>query len=277
MVETPAPISRTPVYTGMATASLVLGIVGIIFPFIGLILGILALIFGIVALRHKTTHHVPAIIGIITGGVAVVSTIALIGLLQLLAGGNFNSINPFGPNDRDKAVTELLNAEKDFKLGETAQIGTSDVLITKFERNYVPTAAELAERTTKSRPLEYPTDDKYASGNSLTEDEVEYVLIQGQAKANGRRNLGDGSVNFYKLNLNYVAPYTIDQKGVDPTDDPVTGPKDGYSSFTLLYRIRSNSSRLTLSYFYTFFKSVSPIVGTEGAPRASINYTITLN
>ncbi len=70
---------------GLGTAALVLGIIGLVLfwtVFVGFICGLLGLIFGIIgrkrATRHEATNGGAALAGAITGGLALLGSIAII-------------------------------------------------------------------------------------------------------------------------------------------------------------------------------------------------------
>ncbi|HEY8886762.1 MAG TPA: hypothetical protein VIM31_04695 [Candidatus Microsaccharimonas sp.] len=270
MIETPALISRPPVKGTLATTALILGIVGIVVPIVGIILGILAIIFGIIALKQKTTHSIPAIIGIITGGIAILWGVVLILLISVFASHSFSLLPA---SDRDLAVTAQLNAQKNFKLGETAKIGPMDVTITKFERNYTltPAEAQLAKGTPPSEVV--PNTAGYDHSVPIDESDAEYVKVEGTAMLNDSQSLGDFSANVSSMELNNVEPYIFND-GLGrfhqlTSQDPTT--------VVYVYRVRKDSPQLTLKYETIIFTSVLLFVGTEGAPSKQLTYTIALN
>jgi lipopolysaccharide export LptBFGC system permease protein LptF len=265
MVETPALIPSQPVHKSTATVALVLGIVGIFIPFIGVILGILAIIFGSIALRKKTTSVAPAVVGIVTGAVAILVTAIVIGLITFFMGHPL-----FVPSDRDRAVTAMINEKKDFGVGETATIGSNDVTITNVERNYTPTADEQ-KQSKYDNPVEATGDPNTLSnyrqdtGTDIDETDAEYVVVKGTTARNQSLDLEDGGFSISDWRLNKVRPY-------------YTAPAVGDSSgFSIIYRIRKDADKLVLKGDITIFTSVSPIVGTEGAPRKTLTYSIALN
>jgi hypothetical protein len=151
-----------------------------------------------------------------------------------------------------------------------------NVTITKFERNYVPTEDDVAVMKKNTPPYETdPTANKLSSGVNLSEDEVEYVYVEGTASLNGSTSLGDFDTNLSQFKLNNVEPYVYSNQ---------SSGRSRYSRLeshspepiTFLYRIRKDSATLTLKYVDTIYTSVSPIVGTEGAPRKDLTYTIIL-
>jgi uncharacterized membrane protein len=85
----------------MATASLVLGILallGSVTVFVGVILGVLAVVFGIVGLRRARrggAGHGRAVGGLVTGGIGLVLSVALVAvglsLLSTKAGKTYQS------------------------------------------------------------------------------------------------------------------------------------------------------------------------------------------
>jgi hypothetical protein len=70
----PVPVPPVSAYTGSATASLVLGIVGLVFcwvPLLGLVLNGLALVFAAVALSKRTTSRGSAVAGLTMGSIGL--------------------------------------------------------------------------------------------------------------------------------------------------------------------------------------------------------------
>lgn len=77
-------VTAQPTRHGMATASLVLGIIAVVTSFIGggIILGILAIIFGALSIKHNKGK---SLAGIITGSIGIaLSIIALVFLMVVL-------------------------------------------------------------------------------------------------------------------------------------------------------------------------------------------------
>jgi hypothetical protein len=257
MVETPALIPSQPVRKSTATVALVLGLVGIFIPYVGVILGILAIIFGIIALRNKTTSVAPAIIGIVAGAVAILVTVLVITLLSLFSGHS-----PFASSDRDRAVTAQINEQKDFTLGETAKIGPIDFTVTKVTPNYQPTADETDSGATPNEIIPDSSLSTYSNvGSSIDEADAEYVVVDATQTDNGKLSLGDYDKQTQSMTLNNVMPIDYSSKG---------------GTLRYVYRIRKTNDSLVMRYDVTIWKSISPIVGTEGAPRQDLTYTIKL-
>jgi len=274
MVETPALISRPPVHSGIATAARVRGIGGIFMPLVGALLGVLAIVFGIIALMKKTSRHGAAIAGIIAGSFAILVTVFLIVLVQLIPWGSFSL---FPSSGRDALVAAQTNEKKDFKIGETAKIGPMDVKITKVSRGYSPTAADLEVMKLMKAPYEVAmSGNRSDPGVPLAEEETEYVFVEGTARLNGSPALGDDDTNVSKFKLNNVGMY-IYNGNTKGSSRRVSVQSETAYPVTFMFRIRKDNPTLTLTYVDTIWKSISPIVGTEGAPRAALKYTIDLN
>jgi hypothetical protein len=258
-------VGTTKTHAGIATAALVIGLVALLAPLADIVLGIVAVILGIVALRLHSTRMKSAIAGIITGGFAIFIGIMIALTVSLV----------FKTSPRDVDVTNQINQQKDFKIGETAKIGPMDVIITQVDRNYVPTAAETLEMNKGIPPREGGTmTDITDQSVTLDESDVEYVRVEGTAKLNGDPSLGDNDTDLASFELNNVLPFLFSDK-LDPSYfvlDTKT-PTD----ISYVYRIRKDSSKLTLSYDVLIYTRILAIVGTEGAPTKSLTYTITLN
>lgn len=270
MVGASTVISRPPVYVGTASAALVLGIVGIIVPGIGFILGILAIIFGSIALRRKTSRKASAIVGTVLGGIAIIWSVLVMSLFVFFAGHQL-----FGPSERDNAVTAQINEKKSFAVGETAKMGPIDVTITSVERHYTPTAEEVTLAKGNNPKEVVPGGSEYNYGTVLDESEVEYVRVAGTVRLNGSPFLGDNDLELASMHLNNVLSYAY-SGGLDGYKYETTFPKDA-APFTDIFRIRKGSKTLTLTRYVYIWKTIYPIVGTEGAPQASLTYTMALN
>lgn len=268
MVETPALISRPPVYTGLAIAALVLGIISMLVPLLGVVTGIVAIIFGITALVKKTSARGISIAGIILGGIAFVGNVGIILLLSLIFGGHFS----LPPSTRDNQVAAQVNEKKDFTSNETIKMGPIDVKITNVQRNYVLTADDNMLGTKGgSKGMLYSNTQ---NDPVLSEDQVEYVLVEGTEQINKSPFLGDDDIELSDMMLNNTSPYVY-KGGLDeyryPSASPVTAVP-----FSFIYRIEKGSESLTLERSVTIWAKVSAIVGTEGMPRKTLTYTIAL-
>jgi hypothetical protein len=269
MEQTPAPFLRPRVHTGLATASLITAIVGLFIPFAGIVMGIVAIILGAIALHHKTSSTVPAIIGIVIGAFAIVFGAIIIVLISLFTGGI-----PTVASARDTAVTAQINEQKDFTLHDTIRMGPIDVKIADVQRNYTPTADEVAS-TKGVKPAEIVSaDSTYPQTTTLNENEVEYVKVEGTVQVNGRTYLGDDDLELANTTLNNVLPYTY-VGGLDGYRNSTTAPTTA-APFTYVFRIRKGSDALVMQRSVSIWKKISAIVGTEGMPRAQLVYTISL-
>lgn len=262
MVETPALLSRPPAYVGMATTALVLGCVGIVLPGIGVLIGIVAIILGIIAVTHKTTHFVPALIGIITGAIAIMWSILAVFLVVHFFS---TSHSLFPPSARDDAVTAQENERKDFGVGETAKMGPIDFKVTSYERNY---QLPVIDAKNSDLPVEVlPNQSEYYTGTPIAEADAEYVLVEASASINHSASLGDDDFSYGNFELNNVAPYSYsgpNKYDVDSQNRPIR----------YVFRIRKGSDTLVMSHQLRIYKHISIIVGTEGMPQDLFTYTL---
>lgn len=268
METQPAPRS------GVAVASLILGISSIAFAGFGLITGIIALIVAHRA-QKKEPHarsfwmagRITAIIGIILN---VIGTAIVIVFFFFLAGAT-----PW--SSTVKAYEAQVAEQKEFT-GRTMSIGNIDLTITDIVRNYQPTTEEKTER-----PSAYlnPLIDKEdwtpkMKASVLTEETEEYVLITGVAKDNNKPPvaLHDSSIQAALLN-GYPYAFTSGAYGLwspQPRDRQSRSPEN----FRAVYRIEKGSTAIVFSYHTAIYRSVSPIVGTEGARSTKLIYTLPL-
>ena len=263
MTETPSLTPAQPDHKGIATAALIIGIAALFIPVVGIVLGIVAIVLGAIALKRKTRLKSSAIIGIVSGGVAILWSAILIAFLSLFA-GSFLSL----PNDRDRAVTAQISEKKDFTVNETAKLGPIDFKVTKVERNYVPT---LEEDKAKIYPKESTHGEKYTPPVRIPDDEAEFVLVEATVTRNGSESLGGDDYQFKDIELNGVEPFIYDRSDLmRKTYGPDT------VSLRHVYRIRKGGDDLTLRHAVSIYKKVSSIVGTEGMPTEYLIYTIKL-
>jgi hypothetical protein len=89
-----AGVPATGPRNGLGTASLVVGIVGLVFCWtvlLGVVLGVLGLVFGIIgrarAKRGEATNGGAALAGAITGGLALIGAVAVVVVLVTVVGG----------------------------------------------------------------------------------------------------------------------------------------------------------------------------------------------
>lgn len=254
-----------------AVTSMVLGLVGLFFIVIGIIPAIIAIILGTISLRNKTPRKPQAIVGVVAGGLAILTTFGAIALVSLLIAHNpFENLLSSGGSDRRALVEARIAAKKDFAVGETARMGVFDLKVTDVVRNYVPTAEETKSYDADSFPREDAPNKKYAA---LAESEVEYIAVSGTVVGNSNPPLGDDDADMRHIELNYVDAFQQD-------GGYAKGAKTGSSTpteFRFIYRIRSGSDKLVLRNNVTIWKSISNIVGTEGMPRVGLSYSLRLN
>jgi len=263
MTETPSLTPAQPDHKGIATAALIIGIAALFIPVAGIVLGIVAIVLGAIALKRKTLLKSSAIIGIVSGGVAIIWSAILIAFLSLFA-GSFLSL----PNDRDRAVTAQISEKKDFTVNETAKLGPVDFKVTKVERDYVPTSEEAKVTVF---PKEATYSEKYTSPVRIADEDAEFVLVEASVTRNGSQPLGDRDFQLKDIELNGVEPFIYDRSDLMTK---FVGPDT--VKLHHVYRIRNGSDELTLRHAVSIYKKVSSIVGTEGMPTEYLIYTIKL-
>jgi len=253
---------------------MILGIISIVVPILGIVTAILAIIFAIVSFRRKTTYKGFAIAAIITAVLGIIYNIIAIALIAFLMSHaqGFNPLFPTG-GTRTALVQAQSEAQKKFTIGETAKIGGMNVDIKTVERNYAPSSEEMRIMNLNTPPTENgPGSKLYTSGTTIADDEAEYIYVTGSAYLNGSDSLGDnGDLSATQLNNVYPSLF-------NGTHTPYyhLASKDP-TPISFVYRIRKDSTALTMKYVSTVYTSVSPLVGTEGAPTKTFTYTIALN
>jgi len=225
----------------IATTALVIGISGIvltIIPYAGIILGILAILFAIVAKNKKANAIIGLILGIISIVVGIISTLLVLWIL--------NGSSLFDTT-RSDAVTAQVNEKKNFTINETAKIGPVDYKVTRVERN--------------------------ASGSTVN---TEWIVITATATLNGSPELGTiDDLGDIKLNglssSDYESTYPDEGK-----EYSATVPTTYEYTFKSARSARALKDPLVLTYTTRIAKTDSPLFGSEGAERAKLTYTISL-
>lgn len=153
--------------SGMATASLVLGIVGICTSFIPIInnlsffLGILALIFAIIELIKKVGKG-KAITGLILGILSIVITINLQNTWS-------NSLNQVS-KDLDKATGE--NTEEVLANDVDVKMGTFEVSKGEYGINETKLVVNVKNKTTEKKSFSIHVEAADSNGSRIAEDYV---------------------------------------------------------------------------------------------------------
>lgn len=224
-------------------------------------------------------------IALIVGG----SLIAAVGVLALL-GAIIWSGTLFGGSTSAYAtkVNMLESAQKSFAIGQTAEIGPYDVKVVSLQQKYAPSEAEattIDKVLARYKRLSDPETAIDHSGYSLTDETGQYVLLTLNVKNNTERsdyndiNTDTGSWlgQLGEAELGEIVPLVI-----APDPELYTTEKEMAASakteegltMTLLYRVPVSVTAFTLEYDITVFTKVSAIVGTEGMPRKTYEYTI---
>lgn len=134
---------------GFAITSLVTGIVAFVLGWtvLGFALGIVALVFGILGLR-KGQNKGMSIAGIVTGGLGLLASLAVIAIAVL--GIALSTISSQQSRERIEQQQEkqqsMVDAEKEFAKGETALFGDIEVTATNVDRQYAPADGRYVEQ-----------------------------------------------------------------------------------------------------------------------------------
>jgi hypothetical protein len=212
----------------MAIASLVLGIVAIIFcwfPWIGIACGAIALILGIIHLvkSKKETEKKGkgmSIAGIITGAIGLVTSLIII----IVAATATKALINFG-KDYTKKQNDITNSLKDsYSVGETADINGLKLTVVSFS--------------------DYVSDDEYCQ----PETGKKFVRVEIEAKNDGENNEYVSSFDFdcYANNASVSEGYTN-------AKDQLVGANlsDGKTvSGAIYYEIPEDATNIQLEYAY---------------------------
>ncbi len=223
----------------------------------------------------------------------IISLIALVVGVGLIAGILFLVTTFFrGSNDAtgsySAAVQTLESAQKSFVAGAVAQVGPYDVTTVSIDKGYTPSSTEAdaiqkefarAQRSTSSpNPTDY-------YGYSLTQETGQYALLTLNLKYNEARasydrlqvSQGGWIDQFGSATLNEMVPLIVspDVEDYQTSKRIITDAASASgATITLLYRVPKSETLFTLKYDIAIFTKVSPLVGTEGMPRKSYEYTI---
>lgn len=264
--QTPAPSPQLQQSSALATGALILGISSLLIPVIGIATGIAAIIMGSKAKQQG--HRGSAVAGQVTGVIGLVFNVLITGLFVLMS-FVFVGSPPWGSAET-RAYDAQVAEKKDYTINETIHIGSIDMTITTVTRNYSPSEVEK----TDNPPDSISSFIKQSDRGKLTTANEEYVLIEGTVSPNGKTTVAYSERDLLLLN-DYPYASTTGAYGLwgpKPRSNQ-TPPHD----FRAVYRIEKGSEKLTLSYYTTIYRSVSPIVGTEGAGGTDQHYTIVLN
>jgi len=208
-----------------AITSLVTGIVAFILGWtpLGFVLGIIALVFGILGLRKKQNKGM-SIAGIVTGGMGLLASLAIIAMAVL--GIALSSLSYQQSRERIEQQQErqqsMLDAKKEFAKGETALFGDIEITATDVNRQYTP------------------TEDRYV------EQGLEYVVVTVSVK-----NVGETSNYVSNYDFRLVADgesYTANYIQVPNEFDGTTLQPGDTREGAIIFAIPEGSESLSLEY-----------------------------
>lgn len=210
-------------------------------------------------------------IGIAVGVLLVTAMISGV----ILVAKYFSTMNEKG-STYSATVQMAESAPKSFTSSEVAEIGPYDITVSA-EKEYKPSQADLdAVQKQLNR-----TNNTY----NLAGDSGQFVLVTLNVKYNEARSAYDslsvstsdwtGALSELLLNDMSALAVTpnIDTYKVSKPFAESTKSNEG-AALTLLYRVPKGPEAYTLTYDITIFSKVSAIVGTEGMPRKTLEYTI---
>lgn len=218
-----------------------------------------------------STKKLLVILGIVFGVVAVAAII----LGGVLVAKYFSMMGDRG-NDYTAIIQTLESAKKSFVAGEVAEIGPYDITASA-QKEYKPSQEDLG---TIEKQLNRNNNTYNLAGES-----GQFVLVTLNVKYNQTRSAYDSLSTSSKdwarelsnLGLNDMRALTI-TPDIDDYQTSKAFIADAKSSegvtLSLLYRLPKVVEAYTLNYDISIFTKVSPIVGTEGMPRKTFEYTI---
>ncbi len=159
--------------SGLAVASLVLGIIGIVFAFIpivnyvGLILGILALVFGIIPLIKKCGNG-KAIAGLVLGILAVIIALAMHCALSSAVDKTSKQVDKM----IGKSTEEVLKNDANVTLGDftatTDQYGVTNTKLTVTVKNITNEKKSFSIHIEAVNDAGERIDEDYVYANDLS-------------------------------------------------------------------------------------------------------------
>ena len=148
MTEQTAPV--TPAQhgkTGIAIAAMVVGIVAFLtgwVPFFGFLAGVAGVILGIFGLKKNDLKGM-SVTGIVTGGLAVIWSLitTVVFIIALATVGLTGSAIGTAANQISSENQALVDAQKNYEKGETANFAGLEVTVNSVTRNYTPEESYL--------------------------------------------------------------------------------------------------------------------------------------
>lgn len=221
--------------SGVGIASLVTGIVAFLTGWIvvwGLIVGATAVVLGIIALKKSPANKAFGIVGIITGGIAVLTSLIFTVIWAIAL--TFVTVGSGAVIQAGHAVENALSAQqaeaqaqidakKDFSKGDTATFDKFKVKVNSVDTNYTPSNS-------------YSTADQGSK----------YVLVNVTVT-----NPGDESVDVSSYDLQLSADGVANTSTYITVDDEFQGgdlAKGASASGNIAYQVKDNASELKLQY-----------------------------
>lgn len=241
MAETAKKETKSNSTSGVAIASLVIGIVAFFTGWIaiwGVLVGIAAIVLGIIALKKSAANKGFGITGIVLGGIAaltsIVFTIIWVLAFTFVAVGSGSALNVVKTandalNAQNAEVKAQISAKKDFSKGETAKFGDFDVKVLSSTRGYT-----MADSYTQA-----------SDGN-------EFVRVGVSVK-----NTTDTSQSFTKYSLKLIAGSVSNDASFVATADPEFTGGDivpgGTAEGNIVFEVKKDSTGLKLQYETTVY------------------------
>lgn len=253
----------------LSLVATIIGAVGFflaLIPYVGIVLGLIAIVLSLIA-RKKSGSRVTWIAGLTLGILSLVAGLFLTLILSLLFSGPLTGIGERN-QAREAALQQIEERGTTFTSDETALITAYNVEVLSVERDLPrPEGERLNDDPAEiiDNGQEYPRGDVV----EIPEAEAEYVRVVLRITPSGEEDLERlfESVNFSALELNNTRFFERESGRVEGIEEP--------TEVSLLYRIRQ-SDELQLTLTESVFTKELFIVGTEGAPRQLITYTINI-
>lgn len=241
---------------GIGIAALVVGIVAFLSGWIavwGLLVGATAVVLGIIALKKSPSSKAFGIVGIITGGLAVLTsaiftviwaialTYVTVGSGAVIQAGHAveNALNA-----QEEAAQTQISAKKDFSKGETATFGDFKVKVNSVDTNYTPS-------------------DDYSQADSGSK----YVLVNITVT-----NPGSESVDVSSYDFSLSADGVSNTYSYVTVDDEFQGgdlSKGASASGNIAYMVKDSAKDLKLQY-------KTSVLAPKTGKLVNLTYTLAL-
>ena len=299
MPDTPGvqpPVQKT------GSAGLELGILSIVLffvPVVGLLLGIISVSLATKARRLSRASGeqnpkaksalITGAIGTALSGLFTIGTILAMLLIVTFLSPLTGSSTPEKGGYSEK-VQIITNQKKSFTTDETVAFGPLDISVQSVNKSYAPTESEVDYLNTREKQAGQQGTAKYY-GWDIPDGDAQYVQVNASVAYNEARGeqLGGVAYSVYSWYDEIVRAELADNTSVlayvggeigstSKLDDTLTDQLIAGEPIevTYIFRIPTDEQSVNLTYNMSIFTSVSSFVGTEGMPRKSFEYKLSL-